>query len=292
MRQTDNHPLPPVGELPALSMGLRGCAPEQWLDGPDAFNDQDMRARQLAEKQGLLSEKTADVFACLDEGCAAAQDAADTIAGHLRAHHPDQPPPQQPVNLHQITTLIPEDVLILTPAQMSAAGTDWRLVAASLCFPSHWRLAEKMGLSITAIHRPVPGFADRLAAPVNRFFTTMQSGRLSQRLNWSVQTGDKLHAPARPPFDAAARTAEAWEEIIHIRIERQCFYKLPVTGAVIFTIRTSLAPLKRFRQQPGFIEAVLGQADKLTPAFYAYKSLGEVEDGLRVWIDKHLSCPT
>ena len=121
----------------------------------------------------------------------------------------------------------------------------------------------------------------------------MQTGVLSQRLNWSVQTDDRLFAPTRPsPMEAITHSAEEWGTIIHVRIERQCFYKLPESGAVIFTIRTSLAPLSRFRQQPEFIKAVLKQASKLSSAFSAYKNIAEVEEGLRVWIDKHLPEPT
>ena len=292
MHRTETYPLPPVGKLPALHMGLRGCAPELWLDGPDAFADERMRARQLSEKQVLLAEQSGDVFACLDDGRAAARDASQTIADHLSRYNQITTSAEQASSLARISAVIPEDILILTAPKTTESAPDWILTAASLCFPSHWRLSEKMGRSITAIHAPVPGFADTLAKQVNRFFTTMQPGRLSQRLNWSVQTGDRLFAPTRPPFEASPRFADEWGEVIFVRIERQCFYKLPVTGAVIFTIRTSLAPLNRFRQTPEFVQAVLGQADKLSSAFAVYKNIDEVETGLRVWIDKHLPCPT
>ena len=293
MRRPDNQPLPPVEKLPALSMGLRGCEAEQWLDGPDAFGDRAMRTRQLAEKQDLLSEQASEVFVCLHDGKAAALEASQTIAAHLHHYHNMTISTKQAACLRQISALIPEDVLVLTAPDNTAVEPDWVLTAASLCFPSHWRLSEKIGQSITAIHTPVPEFADTLARPVNRFFTTMQSGVLSQRLNWSVQTDDRLFAPTRPsPMEAIAHSAEEWGTIIHVRIERQCFYKLPESGAVIFTIRTSLAPLSRFRQQPEFIKAVLKQASKLSSAFSAYKNIAEVEEGLRVWIDKHLPEPT
>ena len=289
MRQPDNQPLPPVEKLPALTMGLRGCRAEQWLDGPDAFGDQAMRERQLAEKKHLLSEHTAEVFECLHSGEAAACEASQTIAANLHHYHNFTLGTEQAACLRQVSAVIPEDVLVLSRPDNIRPDPDWILTAASLCFPSHWRLSEKMGKSITAIHTPVPGFTDTLARPVNRFFTTMQPGQLSQRLNWSVQTDDRLFAPARPSLvHTGADSAEDWGEMIHIRIERQCFYKLPESGAVIFTIRTSLAPLNRFCQQPEFVKAVLSQADKLSPAFRTYKNISEAERGLRVWIDNYL----
>ena len=288
MRRPDTQPLPPVEKLPALSMGLRGCRAEQWLDGPDAFGDQSMRARQLAEKKRLLSEQASEGFACLHDGKAAACEASQTITAHLYQYHHMHISAEQAACLRQISAVIPEDVLILTQPNNIRPDPDWILTAASLCFPSHWRLSEKMGQSITAIHAPVPRFTDTLARPVNRFFTTMQPSHLSQRLNWSVQTDDRLFAPARVSFSNKPRSAEDWGEVIHIRIERQCFYKLPESGAVIFTIRTSLASLNRFRQQPEFIHAVMKQADKLSPAFRTYKNISEAERGLRVWIDNYL----
>ena len=289
MHRTDKQSLPPVGKLPALSMGLQGCAPQDWLNGPDAFGDQTMRTRQLAEKNSLLSEHRSDVFACLHEGKAAAAEASQTIAAHLHHYHDMTIGTEQASCLSRVSALIPEDVLVLTAPAGTGPEPDWILTAASLCFPSHWRLSEKMGQSLAAIHTPVPGFAETLARPVSRFFTTMQPGRLSQRLNWSVQTDNRLFAPDRPrQMQTKAQTAEGWGGIIHVRIERQCFYKLPVSGAVIFTIRTSLAPLSRFRQQPEFIQAVLRQADKLSPAFRTYKNIAEAKEGLRVWIDKYL----
>ena len=35
--------------------------------------------------------------------------------------------------------------------------------AGVLCFPSRWRLMEKIGKPLSAVHGPVPLYADRLA---------------------------------------------------------------------------------------------------------------------------------
>ena len=52
-----------------------------------------------------------------------------------------------------------------------------RLIAAVLCFPSRWRLADKMDRLMGAIHGPVPFYADRLARPVDRFMRLLKPGR-------------------------------------------------------------------------------------------------------------------
>ena len=47
--------------------------------------------------------------------------------------------------------------------------------AAALCFPSRWRLQNKIGKPLSAVHAPVPHYADRLARPVDRFMRHIKS---------------------------------------------------------------------------------------------------------------------
>ena len=288
MNPPEQFSLPPVHKLPALNLGLRPCAPSDWLDAPDAFGDDLMRTRQLAEKKHLIAEQKSKIYACLPDAQAAETEATAALTEHLHIYHQHSLPSQKTDSLLSVSARIPEDILIMLPTAKGSPNADWVLGAASLCFPSHWRLQDKMGKSIRAIHSPVPDFAEVLARPVIRFFTNMQIGRLSQRLNWSVQTEDKLHTPHHTPMKLTRRTANDWGNIIHIRIERQCFFKLPVTGAIIFSIRTSLAPLNKFQETPEFPYRVLQQTEKLSEAFYSYKNLSYAEEGLRIWIDKYM----
>src|SRR3546814_9382484 len=76
---------------------------------------------------------------------------------------------------------------------------------------------------MAAIHDPVPGFNDRLARPVDRFFDRVEAGRLYMRLNWSVMDDPALFQPAghgRAGHDTAI-TAENAGEMLWLRIERQ-----------------------------------------------------------------------
>ena len=89
----------------------------------------------------------------------------------------------------------------------------WTLVAASLCFPSCWTLAERFGRPIAAIHEPVPGFGPgtRNATLVDRIFDHLQAGQQVQRSNWSVQEDGELHhiEPHGIPVDCADADAMA-----------------------------------------------------------------------------------
>ena len=57
--------------------------------------------------------------------------------------------------------LVQEDLCILQDVE-----GELRLTAAVLCFPNRWRLSDKLGRPMLAIHAPVPSYAERLGKPV------------------------------------------------------------------------------------------------------------------------------
>ena len=114
-----------------------------------------------------------------------------------------------------------------------------------MCFPSNWRLADKIGKKLAEVHGPVPGYAEKLAAPVDRFFKNLSADAITRRANWLIhatpelfQAGHKLDAAT-----AAAITSANAGEKLWLRVERQTLRRLPQSGAVLFTIRTHLTQL-------------------------------------------------
>ena len=74
------------------------------------------------------------------------------------------------------------------------------LTAAVLCFPASWRLAEKIGRPLEAIHAPVPEYDPKLARRVQRLFDGVQPGRPLWRVNALRYADPALHQPrARVP---------------------------------------------------------------------------------------------
>ncbi len=118
--------------------------------------------------------------------------------------------------------------------------------AASLCFPSRWRLLDKIGSRCRAVHGPVPLYADRLAKPVDRFMRHVKPGHIASRLNWSLLDDPALFQPGGKWRDAgqhrhygritpAAGFSCGWNA-------RPCG-RLPMTQAVLFGIRVHVYPL-------------------------------------------------
>ncbi|MEC9197137.1 MAG: DUF3445 domain-containing protein [Pseudomonadota bacterium] len=110
------------------------------------------------------------------------------------------------------------------------------LTAAILCFPSSWMLSEKAGRPLTDIHVPVPQYDADLAKRVQRLFDGVQAGRPLWRANNLWHSNPALHQPKsvlqpRRHEDGGAA---------YRRSERQVIFRLPESGAVVFSIHTFL----------------------------------------------------
>ena len=73
-----------------------------------------------------------------------------------------------------------EEFLLLT----KAPGEDqYALRGFVLCFPSGFNTKEKFGLKLREIHAPVPGYEEKLAFSMDRFFDRLEVGRAVKRFN-------------------------------------------------------------------------------------------------------------
>ncbi|MCU1351071.1 MAG: hypothetical protein JWM05_280 [Acidimicrobiales bacterium] len=226
---------------PWLSMGLGRVADEHWLL-PDEHRDAELDLRRR-----LLAERPADVFAARPGTEAAGAEVLTLVQRWFAAHRPDlgfDPPPPGCHPLEAAGRATQEDLVLMVPH-------DGRhhLDAACLCFPSHWRLADKIGGSAQAIHGPVPRYDAELSTRVDRFLARLREGTISARRNWSVHESADLFAPVRPA-PSAPPTPEQVADALWLRSERQTLRRLPTTSAVLFTIRVQQAPLGVLAERP------------------------------------------
>ncbi len=173
-------------------------------------------------------------------------------------------------NLWQSALWIADDVCLLQPE-----GDDYRLTAASLCSPSQWYLGEKIGHSLASIHQPIPGFSSALTPRVTRFFHHLKAEYPVQRFNWSVQPDQRLRWQDPGDEPVPEETELYW------RIERQTLRRLPVTGAVAFTIKVYLYPLSELKQQRGALDALASAIDQCPAALKTYKDFDRLGPALR-----------
>ncbi|MGB2310512.1 MAG: heme-dependent oxidative N-demethylase family protein [Candidatus Puniceispirillaceae bacterium] len=260
-----------------LKLGLRPRAESQWLPHIDLFGDEAERAAQMNKKAHLFACKHAEVFAALPAARAASAELLKLVTNHICKYHPSPPLPFDPAQhpLEVAASLVPEDMLLLAPRGAADSRNPerilWHLEAAALAFPAHWVLAEKMDQPLQTIHQPVPHYDERLATPVDRFFTAMQIGPISSRLNWSLQIGDQLFTPQRTARQPS--TADKDLGTLFLRMENQTLRKLPQSGYVVFTIRTHLLPMKKWQDDRDALQSMLDMMHQMSPATQRYKGV-------------------
>ncbi len=165
---------------------------------------------------------------------------------------------------------VADDLVIMAPR-----ADTYVLTAASLCSPSHWRLADKFERPIREIHDPIPGFHPALSPGIDRFFAHLRVAHPVVRGNWGVQVGDRLDRhpdEAEAPVDPGAP--------LFYRCERQSLLRLPETGAIAFTIRVYLHPLAQLREFPDALPALFAAIDATPPALARYKGFDALAPAL------------
>jgi hypothetical protein len=161
------------------------------------------------------------------------------------------------------------------------------LEAAVLCAPSRSRLAEKIGRPLLEVHAPVPFYAHRLGAPVDRFMRLLKPGRIALRQNWSVvddpalfQPGGKHRTVADPTI-----TSENAGHRLFLRTERQTFRLLERSGSVLFGIRVHSHALQQVVGQPGSAARLATAVRALPREMQEYKSLPVFAEPLLAYLD-------
>jgi dimethylamine monooxygenase subunit A len=128
-----------------------------------------------------------------------------------------------------------EDLCIMVQDQ---PGGPFRLAAASVAFPTDWRLADKIGRPLHAVHEPIHGYAEQLSAGVDKFMDGLQARNIFGRTNAFVAASDDLrYMPQDTPEQRFAHvTAANAGETLFVRCEREALRRLPKSRAIVFTI--------------------------------------------------------
>ena len=162
-------------------------------------------------------------------------------------------------------------MLALEPDWLLLADPDWRLVWASVCFPTRWSLAGKAGLPLPDIHAAVPGLNHELGRKIDVFFGRLRPGESWARANWGLSaSGERNQHPSRPFTPLCERTPDA---VVSVRVESQDFCKLPQTGAIAFGIRILNFPLPGVRDRPGIAAGLKSQLRTMPGEVAAYKGI-------------------
>ena len=165
----------------------------------------------------------------------------------------------------------------------------YRLTAASLCAPSYWRLAEKIGEPLAAIHGPVPAYHTELNPRVNRFFHHLKVEQPVWRGNWSVVPDPELFQPGdelRDLASAASITGQDAGDRLYTRIERQTLRRLPRSEAIAFTIRVYIHPLSGVAANQALATHLLQALHGMAEAEWRYKAMHPFRSALLEYLER------
>ncbi len=269
-------PLPFEGGGGRHKVGARSVAEADWLEPLGADG-----AGQLAAKERLFSSSSDAVLRVLPGSGAACGELLALVRANLRSRGlPDEGLPSGAHPLELAGRLVSEDFCLHLP---DPASGELILAAGCVCFPNRWRLADKIGRPVMAVHEPVPGYAPEVGTPVQRLMERLPVGRVLERHNWGLADGPELFMPA-PRAGATLGRAEVAERL-WLRIERQTLRRLPDSGAVVFTIRTLQAPIGILRGDPTAAGALAATIRALPSDLATYKlgSLG-VRGAVLAWL--------
>ena len=210
-------------------LGVRPLDPANWIEfGPDA----DGPNGWIAEKAHVLAQHRDQAFVVRDDIEAESIEIAESLVAHLAEHHPGRPSALDAAvhPLEAASRLVPEDLVVMVER-------DGHLLFGGgvVCFPNRWDLPSKLGRTMAEVHQPVAALNDQLESGIDRFLERLEPDRPSWRLGWGIiDTADGFTPTSAHGADTA----------FFVRVERETLRRFPRTRAVLFTIRTYVAPLE------------------------------------------------
>lgn len=235
------YPPPSDGKPFRLNMGLRSLEVSQWLEAGDDLTP------QILERQQLMESVREVVYQELPGYKGAIGELVERIVENLKEFHDrdytftsntiTHIPTDTTISLNsddvllQLASIIAEDLVVL-----SRENEEWKIVAGAVIFPSRWKLIEKIGKGMDAVHAPVPGYASALAPYMTATFDKVGVDRPVWRKNWSLHSTEDLHQPTS--IHAPAAPEDYWW-----RTERQTLTRARTGDFMYFTIRNRAEPL-------------------------------------------------
>ena len=245
-------------------LGVRPLDLRDWIElGPDA-------EVAIAAKATLSTQHPETVFAVLDDVEPESSEVADALVEHLRWRWPDRyGDAELDESLHPLDAaarLVPEDLVLLVDR-----GDRLVFGGGSVCFPNRWDLRSKLGLSMAGVHAPVAQLNEQLEAPIDGFFERLTPERSFWRLGWGVLDTSDWYTPL--DGTAGPRPVAPGPDELFLRVERETLRRFPVTGCVLFTIRTYVTPIPAVAADPEVAHRLADALDALPEDVRGYKDV-------------------
>lgn len=264
--------VPQARDAARLRVGARPLPVSQWVSAVDS----DWPAT-ISMKRALLTERPRDVAAWMPGSEEACEEASAGVLGSVGAALSTGTGIDALVDA---ALAVADDLCVLVDA-----GDGPRLAAAVLCSPNRWRLHDKLGRAMSEIHEPVARYDHDLASPVDAMLARLAVDRPVWRLNWGIANHPALFQPEAPPVTVDIDPARLW-----FRVEWQTLRRLPVTGAVLFGIRTFVEPVERLAgRDRALVQDFCDLVAKLPDDVAEYKSIAPYRTSLVDYLERRVA---
>lgn len=311
-----------------VTMGIRPMDWESWieldLDFPAYYH---LRAERLASLRGpKLFATLPDRPQLVRGGANAARELVHELAEFLVARYPgvyratrrggeivaiEVLPVGVTHDLEAEDPIVVAAMLTQDDIAIVIEGTDgqYYLQAGAILLPGFWRLEDKAGLPLDAIHTSghVPQYEEKLQPSLTRFFRRLSPSSPVQRNNWFIQVLPPTPAASLSPIPSQLEEL-AWSEgtlgpedllgagqrpeppkplpeRMRLRVERQTLRRLPRSGAIVFTIRVYMTPLAELGPgEAGRLAAAI-RGVKEQEVVYRHRKQSDFEDAALEWLD-------
>lgn len=282
-------------------LALRPLDPEQWIELDYTYE------RDMQIKSRVRTSHPQTVFAALPDTETEAAEVLETLVDHVTTRFPDRFR-RRADSLHNIcmneeVTIVPaadgrwsehplsvcgrlvqEDLALLVPR-----GGELVFGGGSVCFPNRWDLGSKIGLSLAAVHEPVARLNEQLREPIDAFFERLAPDKPFWRLGWGVLDTDDPYQPLDGTGTAAPELPSVGDpttgDRLHLRVERETIRRFPRTGAVLFTIRTYIRPLRHLAERPEDAARLAEALANLPEDVREYKRTSMLTAPAVAWLD-------
>ncbi|EGW35011.1 HRQ family protein 1 [Spathaspora passalidarum NRRL Y-27907] len=170
----------------------------------------------------------------------------------------------------------------------------YSLEAGCICLAGFWRLKDKFRMKLDEIHQSgdVPQYDERLKTGMNKFFRRLAVDKPVVRNNYFIQTDNDLAWSYSIGSEKTEKvgwyTAEEATDVnmLYYRSERQSLRRLPISGAVVFTIRTYFIPIAKLCEEPYVPRRLFNGLSSWSDDVGEYKGFHKFKDILLPYLEQ------
>lgn len=168
------------------------------------------------------------------------------------------------------------------------------LDAGLVTFAADWSMAFDVGMAFQEFHGPVPRAHEAgIFAAAEQFLMRLTPEQAYRRTNWTLTIDRRMDVSTElyPVWgkDRRLLTQEEVGERVHLRVEVQHLVRLPVSGAIMFLIRTYLLPMHQLVLVPSWAHRTRAVLAELPDDMADYKGLIRYRHLVVQWLDDHLA---